>query len=192
MGIGRACDRQEKATADPCGMTKKRAEAGTSNRRSLRDDKEKGGGGHKQPQIPGDDQEKGNFGLGRVSGGVEHLAGDGFGGEVQVVGGGAEGYGTVFVEGEGLIGAVAGGLLLVGEAGPAGVDTEDDLFGTDFHDRVLRAGEAVGGGVDAEHGSPGGPEFGLEARIIGHFNKFRIAISASEETAISTPNLNPG
>ena len=48
------------------------------------------------------------------------------------------------------------------EAQPAGIDAEDDLVGADLDDGVVRAGEAVGGGVGAEEGGPGGPEFTME------------------------------
>ncbi len=52
----------------------------------------------------------------------------------------------------------------MGEAEPAGVDAEDDFVGADFDDGVVGEVEAVGSGVGAEEGGPGGPEFGVELR----------------------------
>jgi hypothetical protein len=99
-------------------------------------------------------------------GGVEEGAGYGFGGQVHFIGGGAEGYFAVFVEGEGLVGSLAGLLLGGGEAEPAGVYAEDDLVGAYFDDGVVGAVKAVHGGVGAQEGSPGGPEFAVKR--LGH------------------------
>ena len=52
-----------------------------------------------------------------------------------------------------------------GEAEPVGAHAESDFIGADFDYGVLRGVEPVGGCVGAEQGSPGGPEFGVEAIV---------------------------
>ena len=57
-----------------------------------------------------------------------------------------------------------------GEAEPAVVYAEDDFVGAHLDYGVVGAVESVGGCVAAEHGGPGGPEFGVEAIIHGRTN----------------------
>ena len=47
----------------------------------------------------------------------------------------------------------------------AGVDADKDEVRGDFYDGVVGAREAVEGGVGAEEGGPGGPEFVVELRL---------------------------
>ena len=54
-----------------------------------------------------------------------------------------------------------------GEAEPAIVDAEGDFVGAHLDYGVVGAVESVGGCVAAEHGGPGGPEFGVEAIVHG-------------------------
>ena len=54
-----------------------------------------------------------------------------------------------------------------GRAEGAGADADEDEVGGDFDDGVVRARKAVEGGVGAEEGGPGGPEFGLELGVQG-------------------------
>jgi hypothetical protein len=56
-------------------------------------------------------------------------------------------------------------LFGVGEAGPFGAEAEEDFVVSEFEDGELVAVEAVGGCVGAEQGSPGDPEFGVEAGV---------------------------
>lgn len=89
-----------------------------------------------------------------------------FGGHVHfLLGLVVDGDGAVFVELEGGGGCVALLYFGGGEAEPAVVYAEDDFVGAYFDYCVVGAVESVGGCVAAEHGGPGGPEFGMELAI---------------------------
>jgi hypothetical protein len=96
----------------------------------------------------------------------EEFAGELFGGYVHfLLGLVVEGDGSVFVEGKGLWGVSAVLEVTGGETEPAIIHAEDDFVGTHLDYSVVGAVESVGGCVAAEHGGPGGPEFGVEAII---------------------------